>query len=62
MTKTDVPKDQLSCGIEITQSDLLTAASSMGPSVSDSERRRYQEMYVVIVNVRLAVKTPQTST
>ena len=35
-------------GIQISQSDLLQAASSMGPSVSDSERHRYQEMYVLL--------------
>ena len=40
--------DELAGGIQISQSDLLQAASSMGPSVSDSERHRYQEMYVIL--------------
>ena len=45
----DLAKDQLAGGIQISQSDLLQAASSMGPSVSESERRRYQEMYVILL-------------
>ena len=46
MSATEVSKQQPAGGIEISQSDLLQAASSMGPSVSDSERRKYQAMYV----------------
>ena len=62
MPKTDEIKQQSAGGIEISQSDLLQAASSMGPSVSDSERRRYQEMYVVIVlcTVTIAFSGPVT--
>ena len=41
--------DELSGGVQVSQSDLLQAASAMGPSVSDSERRKYQEMYVMKV-------------
>lgn len=40
----DVPKQQAVSGITITQLDLLEGATSMGPSVSDSERHRYQAM------------------
>lgn len=47
MSATEVSKQQPAGGIEISQSDLLQAASSMGPSVSDSERRKYQAMYVL---------------
>ena len=47
MSATEVSKQQSAGGIEISQSDLLQAASSMGPSVSDSERRKYQAMYVL---------------
>lgn len=46
MTTSEIPKHQPAGGIEITQSDLLQAASSMGPSVSSNERHRYQAMYV----------------
>ena len=44
MSATEVSKQQPVGGIEISHSDLLQAASSMGPSVSDSERRKYQAM------------------
>ena len=47
MSATEVSKQKQAGGIEISQSDLLQAASSMGPSVSDSERRKYQAMYVL---------------
>ena len=47
MSATEVSKQQPAGGIEISQSDLLQAASSMSPSVSDSERRKYQAMYVL---------------
>ena len=47
MSATEVSRQQPADGIEISQSDLLQAASSMGPSVSDSERRKYQAMYVL---------------
>ena len=47
MSATEVSKKQPAGGIEISQSDLLQAASSMGRSVSDSERRKYQAMYVL---------------
>ena len=47
MSATEVSKQQPAGGIEISQSDLLQAASSMGPSVSDSERRKYEAMYVL---------------
>ena len=47
MSATEVSKQQPAGGIEISQSDLLQATLSMGPSVSDSERRKYQAMYVL---------------
>ena len=47
MSTTEVSNQQPAGGIEISQSDLLQAASSMGPSVSDSERSKYQAMYVL---------------
>ncbi|KAL9964534.1 hypothetical protein ACROYT_G028189 [Oculina patagonica] len=52
ISKTDLAKDQLAGGIQISQSDLLQAASSMGPSVSDNERRRYQEIYDTFIKSR----------
>ena len=47
MTDLDNDERHVAGGIQISQSDLLQAVSSMGPSVSDSERHRYQEMYVI---------------
>lgn len=52
VSKTDLANDQLAGGIQISQSDLLQAASSMGPSVSDSERHRYQEIYDTFMKSR----------
>ena len=58
----DLAKDQLAGGIQVSQSDLLQAASSMGPSVSESERRRYQEMYVILLkHVRPSIDHYPTS-
>ena len=59
MSKADVSKHEPTGGIEITQSDLLQAASSMGPSVSDSERHRYQAMYVVNKIMIISFKVTQ---
>ena len=42
--RSDVSKQQAVSGITITQLDLLEGTTSMGPSVSDSERHRYQAM------------------
>lgn len=52
MSATEVSKQQPAGGIEISQSDLLQAASSMGPSVSDSERRKYQAIYDTFIKSR----------
>ena len=42
--RSDVSKQQAVSGITITQLDLREGTTSMGPSVSDSERHRYQAM------------------
>lgn len=51
-TTRNVPKHQAASGIKITQSDLLQAASSMGPSVSEIERHRYKSIYETFVKSR----------
>ena len=55
MSATEVSKQQPAGGIEISRSDLLQAASSMGPSVSDIERRKYQAMYVLNILIKVLV-------
>lgn len=48
----DVSKQQAVSGITITQLDLREGTTSMGPSVSDSERHRYQAIYDKFVKSR----------
>ncbi|KAJ7381849.1 Peroxisome biosynthesis protein pex1 [Desmophyllum pertusum] len=50
--KTGISENQPAGGMQIGQSDLLQAASSMGPSVSDKERYRYQEIYDTFIKSR----------
>lgn len=50
--RSDVSKQQAVSGITITQLDLLEGGTSMGPSVSDTERHRYQAIYDKFVKSR----------